>query len=297
MSEETTNTTQNQATSRESPASGVSAETRNPQQGQSTSKATAFSTHLAAAAKIDELLASEARVNLRRTRELAREGAVKSAKSTPRAFVPPARIIARPLHSQSWKTPFMALALAVVVSTFLCAGGMAYLFARPFAVAVASDAELRSLRDSVALLRRNVTELSDSVTVNRTALDAANKANNDRFARVTQNTDRAERDPSIPIIKADRVAEERAQTARPAPTDITGSIQQTQRVSNPPRDVIAGWRVRRAYDGAAVLEGKSAVIEVVLGQDVPDLGRIQEIKYENSRWVVTTSRGIILPGR
>ena len=297
MADETINTMQREATSGGSSAPGVSPDAHSPRQGHSTAKPAAFSTHLAAAAKIDELLASEAKVNLRRTRELAREGAVKSAKLTQRAFVPPARIIARPSHSQSWKTPFMALSLAVAASTFLCAGGMAFLFARPYAAAVASDAELRSLRESVALLRRNVTELSESVSINRTALDAANKASSERLARLAQNTDRPERDPSNPIIKADRTAEERAQIARPAQADITGSIQQAPRASNQTREVIAGWRVRRAYDGAAVLEGKSAVIEVVLGQDVPDLGRIQEIKYENNRWTVLTSRGIILSPR
>ena len=36
------------------------------------------------------------------------------------------------------------------------------------------------------------------------------------------------------------------------------------------------------------------MIEVVLGQDVPNLGRIEEIKYENNRWQVLTSKGIIL---
>jgi hypothetical protein len=55
--------------------------------------------------------------------------------------------------------------------------------------------------------------------------------------------------------------------------------------------------VRRAYDGVAVLEGKTGVIEVVPGQDVPALGRIQEIKNENNRWQVLTSRGVILSGR
>ena len=294
MADETINTTERQATSKESTASGVGAETRSSRQGQSAGKAAAFTSHLAAAAKIDELLASEAKVNIRRTRELAREVAVKSA---PRAFVPPARIVARPLHAQSWKTPFMVLALAVVVTTFLCAGGMAYLFARPFAVAVASDAELRSLRDSVALLRRNVTELSESVTTNRTALDTANRANSDRFARVAQIADRTERDPSSPIPKTERAADEKSQIARPATADITGSIQPAPRASSPTREVIAGWRVRRAYEGVAILEGKSGVIEVVLGQDVPDIGRIQEIKLENSRWLVLTSRGIIPSAR
>ena len=61
--------------------------------------------------------------------------------------------------------------------------------------------------------------------------------------------------------------------------------------------VIPGWHVRRAYEGVAILEGQPGVIEAVLGQDVPNLGRIEEIKYENGRWQVLTSKGVILPAR
>jgi hypothetical protein len=283
-----------QAAANKPRASAVNAEPHSAPPRPSTGKASTFSLHLAAAATIDELLANEARASLKRSREIAREGAVKSIS---RPFVPPARIVARPLHSQSWKTPFMVLALAVVGSTFLCAGGMAYLFARPFAVAVASDAELRSLRESVALLRRNVTELSESVTVNRTALDTANKLNGDRFARVGRTPDRAERESSPAVARSEGAAENSAPIARPAPADITGSIQKTPKASSLPRELIAGWRVRRAYDGVAILEGKSGVIEVALGQDVPDIGRIQEIRLENNRWMVLTSRGVIQQSR
>ena len=38
------------------------------------------------------------------------------------------------------------------------------------------------------------------------------------------------------------------------------------------------------------------MIEVVLGQDVPQLGRIQDIKYDNGRWQVLTTNGVINSG-
>lgn len=84
--------------------------------------------------------------------------------------------------------------------------------------------------------------------------------------------------------------------------EITGTVQQPQqppppRQASARREVIAGWHVRRAYEGVAILEGQPGVIEAVLGQDVPNLGRIEEIKYENGRWQVLTSKGVILPAR
>jgi hypothetical protein len=259
------------------------------------SKAAAFGSHLAAAATIDEILASEARANLKKGRITLRDDA---PKSKPRISVPPARIVARPSQSQAWIKPFISLTIVVGVVTFLCAGSLAYLFVRPLAVSTASDAELRNLRESLAALRRNVAELSSDVAANHTAIETAARTANDRGLRVVPTSDRAERDQPAPAAKADRLADDRSSVARPAPlNDVTGTLQQPPRAASAARDIIAGWHVRRAYDGAAVLEGQAGVIEVVLGQDVPNLGRVQEIKYENGRWQVLTSKGVILPGR
>ena len=143
--------------------------------------------------------------------------------------------------------------------------------------------------------------LSNDLATNRTALDAANKTMSDRFGRLGQNLERVERDQSVSATKIERMAEEKAQVVRTAsaapPPEITGSVQRQPRQANARREVIAGWRVRRAFEGVAILEGQPGVIEVVLGQDVPNLGRIEEIKYENNRWQVLTSKGVILPAR
>ena len=153
----------------------------------------------------------------------------------------------------------------------------------------------------MAQLRRTVAALSNDLAANRAALDAANKAVSDRFGRFVQNLERVERDQSVSATKIERIAEEKAQVVRAASTapsaEITGAVQRQQRPASARREVIAGWRVRRAFEGVAILEGQPGVIEVVLGQDVPNLGRIEEIKYENSRWQVLTSKGVILPAR
>jgi len=256
------------------------------------------SARAAAAATIDELLAKEALASLRRTRTTAHAEAVKSK---PRIPVPPATLVVKPPQSHAWMAPFITLAMMVGISTFLCTGGMAYLFLRPVAVASTSEAELRNIRESVAQLRRTVAALSNDLAANRTALDAANKAMSDRFGRFVQNLERVERDQSVSATKIERIAEEKAQVVRAASTapstEITGAVPRQQRPTSARREVIAGWRVRRAFEGVAILEGQPGVIEVVLGQDVPNLGRIEEIKYENSRWQVLTSKGVILPAR
>ena len=102
------------------------------------------SARAAAAATIDELLAKEALASLRRTRTTAHAEAVKSK---PRIPVPPATLVVKPPQSHAWMTPFVTLAMMVGISTFLCTGGMAYLFLRPVAVASTSEAELRNIRE------------------------------------------------------------------------------------------------------------------------------------------------------
>jgi hypothetical protein len=265
---------------------------------QAARKTSAAASHLAAAAAIDEILAKEALANLRRTRATARADA---ARSKPRIPIPPATIVVKPSQPQAWMTPFVTLAVMVAISTFLCAGGIAYLFVRPLAVATNSDAELRNIRETVAQLRRNVAALSNDVATNRSALDVSNKAASDRFGRFVQSLDRIERDQSTSATKIERMAEQKAQVARAVPTasssEITGTVQQQPQPTSARRQVIAGWYVRRAYEGVAILEGQPGVIEVVLGQEVPNLGRIEEIKHENGRSLVLTSKGVILPAR
>ena len=58
--------------------------------------------------------------------------------------------------------------------------------------------------------------------------------------------------------------------------------------------VIAGWTLRRVFDGAALIEGREGVIEVEPGITIPGLGRIEDIKKQDGRWAVFTSKGIIV---
>ena len=290
--------TNNPAPSPDLRAADAAAAKNNASQARPTDKVSSASPHLAAAATIDELLAKEALANLKRSRATVH---AETVKSKARVLLPPATLVVKPPQSHAWMTPFITLAVMVGISTVLCTGGMAYLFLRPVAVASTSEAELRNIRESVGQLRRTVAALSNDLAANRTALDAANKTVSDRFGRLGQYLERVERDQSVSATKIERMAEEKVQVVRAAPAasapEITGSIQRQPRQATAKREIIAGWRVRRAFEGVAILEGQPGVIEVVLGQDVPNLGRIEEIKYENNRWQVFTSKGVILPAR
>jgi hypothetical protein len=206
------------------------------------------------------------------------------------------------------------LAVAAVLVVCVCTGVIAYLTTQPSQTNAAANAEIRNLRDTVAQLRKQLSGVSENLDGLRTAVDQSSKATNDRFGRFAENLDRIERVSSSSTAKLDRLAQ--AQVQPPAPVaaqpispspampvmasvtapETTGSVAPVER-SPVPRKVVKGWSVRQAYEGIAILQGPSGVVEAVLGQQVPNLGRIEEIRNENGRLVVETSGGVVYSAR
>src|ERR1700693_2048319 len=79
-----------------------------------------------------------------------------------------------------------------------------------------------------------------------------------------------------------------------APPEATGSIPPApaSKPANPA--VVEGWVLRKAYRGAALVEGRYGIIEIEPGDHLPGVGRGEESKRQDGRWVVVTPRGLIL---
>jgi hypothetical protein len=59
---------------------------------------------------------------------------------------------------------------------------------------------------------------------------------------------------------------------------------------------VEGWILREVYDGAALVEARNGRLhEVVPGQNLPSVGRIEGIERRGKAWVVVTSKGFIGP--
>jgi hypothetical protein len=58
--------------------------------------------------------------------------------------------------------------------------------------------------------------------------------------------------------------------------------------------VVPGWVVRSVYDGTALIQGRIGMIEVEVGDPLPGGGRVEAIRRQDGRWVVVTSKGLIL---
>ena len=274
-----------------------------------TAKPAASAKRVSAAAN-DETLAKEALEGLKRIRAKARLDKMAIPKPAP-TVMKPAVIVAKPPPPRpTWVAPLATLAVAAILVVCACTGVIAYLTTQPAQSNVAANTEIRNLRETVALLRKQVSGVSDNLDGLRTAVDQSSKATNDRFGRFAENLDRIERVSSSSTVKLDKLAQAQAQAPAPAAVasqppsqtmpmmasvaapEITGSVPPSA-----PRKVVKGWSVRQAYEGIAILQGPNGVIEAVLGQQVPGLGRIEEIKNENGRLVVESSGGVIYSSR
>lgn len=137
--------------------------------------------------------------------------------------------------------------------------------------------DVRALKTEVAQLRTHVKSAADQVASLRTAVINSGAATNAQFTKLTEALERSDK---------------RAAMATASP-EVTGSIVKLQPPA-PPIRPIPGWIVRRVYDGVALIENRTAgIIEVEAGATLGNLGRVQEIKRENGRWMVVTSKGVI----
>jgi hypothetical protein len=188
--------------------------------------------------------------------------------------------------------------------------------AAPAAVAVRHESsdEVRVLKDSVAHLKGNVKALSDNVAALRSIINLSTSAANAQFTKISESLDRVEKERAADRERADREraadrerserdkAERRVTTLAPS-SEPTGSVPAAPAGAIEPKgatktSVVEGWSLRRAYGSdSALVEGRFGVIEIVPGDLVPGLGRIQEIKRQDGHWVVVTSRGLIVSSR
>jgi hypothetical protein len=165
----------------------------------------------------------------------------------------------------------------------------------PVAVAPAKEHvadEVKALKDSVAQLRATTKSLSDNLAALKTTVASSGAQSN----KIAETLDRLEKG---------QIEQRKVSTTQAAAPETTGSVAQKPQqaavpmvLGDPPTTlkppIVQGWVLRRVYDGAALIEGRDGVIEVEPGIVAPGLGRIEGIKRQDGRWVVVTSRGLVV---
>ena len=209
-------------------------------------------------------------------------------------------------------------ALAAVIALAAVAGAIGGALATAGFGHVAGDstkvASSRALEDTIARIDTEVAAL-------RTSLEQASKHSASQISKTSDRLDKVEKAQAEPAAKLAKLSEtvEKLRTASvaapaaapvaavaaAAPKESTGSIQTANagpaQVPLPaPKPEVArlptveGWVLRDAGNGSALIEGRQGIFEVYAGDPIPGLGRIDAIRKQDGRWVVVTSRGLIV---
>jgi hypothetical protein len=170
-------------------------------------------------------------------------------------------------------------------------------------------------------LEATIKQLQSEVATLKGSIDRGAKGDAGQFARINDRLDKVEKAHAESAAKLTRLHETLdkqhaavapaaspvAASSTSAPT-VTGSIPTaaaqtaaTAPVPLPaPKPVVArlpavaGWVLRDITDGGALIEGRGGLYEVYAGDPVPGLGRVDAIRKQDGRWVVVTSRGLIV---
>ncbi|OAF17663.1 hypothetical protein [Bradyrhizobium neotropicale] len=199
------------------------------------------------------------------------------------------------------------------VSGALATAGVMHFAASP-PPAPAQVADTSALESSVARIDADVVALKASVEhTSKTGLSQFNRTN-DRLDKI----EKAQAEPMAKLAKLSETVDKLratppaapAQAAAAAPAkETTGSIAPTQVATAaagpapvpaaPKTEVgrlptIEGWVLRDVANGGALIEGRGGLYEVYAGDPLPGLGRVDAIRRQDGRWVVVTSKGLIV---
>ena len=174
-----------------------------------------------------------------------------------------------------------------------------------------ASAKDSALEASVARLDAEIVALKAGLEHNsKTTTGQLNKAS-DRLDKV----EKAQAEPAAKLAKlsetVDKLRAAQPTTAAAAPAaakDITGSIPQQVAAVTPPASAPAappkpevarlptvdGWILRDVANGSALIESRRGMYEVYAGDPIPGLGRVDAIRKQDGRWVVVTSKGLIV---
>ncbi|WP_439396532.1 hypothetical protein ACRQ5Q_06350 [Bradyrhizobium sp. PMVTL-01] len=213
-------------------------------------------------------------------------------------------------------------AMAAVVAVAACVGAISGALATAgmmhFAVPAAAPVQVvdtSALDASVARIDADLVALKANV-------EHSSKTGLSQFNRANDRLDKLEKAQAEPMAKLARLSETvdklratppaaPAQAAAvPAPAkETTGSISPAQvaTASAVPAPVPAapktevgrlptleGWRLRDVANGGALIESRNGLYEVYAGDPIPGVGRVDAIRRQDGRWVVVTTKGLIV---
>jgi hypothetical protein len=167
-------------------------------------------------------------------------------------------------------------------------------------------------------LEASVARIDADILALKVSLEHTAKIGMSQFNKTSDRLDRVEKAQAEPAAKLAKLSEAvdklRAAppvapvpvAAAPAPAaakEVTGSVAPAAAAAPPtaPKVEVArlptvdGWLLRDVGRGGALIESRrQGIYEVIAGDEIPGLGRIEAVRKQDGRWVVVTSKGLIV---
>ncbi|MEH6951415.1 hypothetical protein V4R08_08700 [Nitrobacter sp. NHB1] len=174
-----------------------------------------------------------------------------------------------------------------------------------------ADEQSSATASHTQALEATIKRLESEVATLKTGIDRSAKGDAGKFAKVNERLDKVEKAHAESAAELTRLNEtldkQRVSSAPAAPpttaaTNVTGSIPTAATPVPLPAakpaiarlPAVEGWVLRDVANGGALIEGRSGIYEVYAGDPVPGLGRVNAIRKQDGRWVVVTSRGLVV---
>jgi len=224
-------------------------------------------------------------------------------------------------------------ALAAVVAVAVVAGGMGGALATAVFMRGNDVVAADTSHPAQPAMQASLSRLDSDMQALKAGLEHTSKIGMSQFNKTSDRLDKLERAQAEPAAKLAKLSEAvdrlraapapvpAVAAAAPAPTvaaapapavakDTTGSIaspaapqQQAAALPEPKSETkpelgrlptLEGWVLREVGYGGAWVESRRGSYEVYAGDTIPGLGRVDAIRRQDGRWVVITSRGLIV---
>jgi hypothetical protein len=154
----------------------------------------------------------------------------------------------------------------------------------------------------VASNNSGASHLTAELNALKANLDAATRNANAQFAKIADRIDHAQADPAAKIARMAEALDrlEKRTTVAAAATaapETTGSIVTPSPAPGEPKltdRVLDGWVIHQVANGHALVESRYGnLFDIAAGGFLPGVGRVEQIKRQDGRWLVVTARGVI----
>ncbi|UGA41550.1 hypothetical protein HU230_0024570 [Bradyrhizobium quebecense] len=225
-----------------------------------------------------------------------------------------AKAAGKPAGTRRFGAMAAVVALATVAGAIggaLATAGLGHL-AAPAAASVRDVAAKDAAKDAAAKEAADASfaRIESEIAALKASVEQTAKAGQAQFSKASDRIEKVEKAQAEPLAKLNKLSETVDKLRAPQTTvaaatparEVTGSVTPAAAAAAPAAarpevgrlPVVDGWALRDVGNGGALIEGRGGIYEVYAGDPVPGLGRVDAIRKQDGRWVVVTSKGLIV---